>query len=157
MIDAALSFVRCVLRDGLAVPDGDIRLAGAPALAGGEGRQGIVMTLVNVEEDTVARNARPRRAPQETPPPLFVLTVLLSFDLPRYEDSLRHLSAAVRLLHDQPVFTAADATAANPFPASLAQLTLTPQNLTLEELGDLWTIVGCAYRPSAVYRVRMIH
>ena len=45
---------------------------------------------------------------------------------------------------------------ANPFPASLEKLVFEMVNMNFEELNNLWGVLGGAYFPSVVYKVRMV-
>lgn len=123
---------------------------GARGLGGGA-----VVTLVNFAEDPTSRQrARPIGDPQ---PLVLILTVLLSFDLPRYQDSLRHLGTVITLFQEKPVYTPNDASSTHPFSAGLQQLLLTREDMGAETLADLWRILGVPHVPSVVYQVRLIH
>ena len=43
-----------------------------------------------------------------------------------------------------------------PFPATLEKLTFEMVNMNFEELNNLWGVLGGAYFPSIVYKVRMV-
>jgi hypothetical protein len=73
-----------------------------------------------------------------------------------YATSLLHLSQTIELFQHKPAFTAANQSAANPFPAVLEKLILDFYSLNLEQLNHLWSILGGAYFPAVLYKVRLV-
>jgi len=161
MIHEALGYVRREIRTYLGVADAQVSLESARVLAGQNNIEGAYITLVNVEEEPVLRNlpnVRRVAGNLETiePPVSLNLYLLMSFEFQTYELSLLHLSNTIELFQSKRVFSAANEDAANPFPAGLEKLIFELHNMNFEALNNLWGVMGGAYFPSVVYKVRMV-
>jgi hypothetical protein len=60
------------------------------------------------------------------------------------------------LFQEKRVYTAGTASATNPFPAGLEKLIFELHNTNFEALNNLWGVMGGAYFPSVIYKVRMV-
>ena len=161
MIHEALSYIRRELRDRLPVADGEVMIESARVLAGQNNDLGAYITLVNVEEEPTLRNLptveRLGGALQRQEPPIHLnLYLLFSFEFLTYETSLLHLSNTIGLFQEKRVYTAANASVTNPFPAGLEKLIFELHNMNFEALNNLWGVMGGAYFPSVIYKVRMV-
>lgn len=129
----------------------DDSLSGAFSL-----KEKAILTLVNVEEDRVAR-------PQENyirgevktlyrKPPLHLnLYVLFSITKDDYRDSLMWLSYIMQFFQFQNVFTPIT------HPTLKAEkLIVDMHNLTFEQINHLWSTLGGKYLPSVLYKIRQI-
>lgn len=126
---------------------------------GGENK--IVLTLVNIENETVI----PKSILQSdgggnrilsSPPPVYLnLNVLLSayFQNTNYLESLKFLSASIMFFQRNQVMTKDKFHALS---GHVGKLTIEIVNLSLNELGNLWGQLGGKYLPSIMYKVRMI-
>src|SRR4051794_7121901 len=134
----------------LAAPDGS-----APR----EIENKMVVTLANIERETIALSRPSSTAPSGSPlqvsPPLNLnLYFLLSASFPSDgAQALRFLSASLGYLQAKPVFTPQTSSA---FPRGLQRLTVEMVNLSLTELQHVWAIAGAKYLPSAFYKARMV-
>lgn len=124
---------------------------------------GIYISLINLEEERVLRNTphveRISNKANYVEPPLYLnLYLLLAFKLANYATSLTHLDSTIELFQHRRWFSAEtqNAIGATPFPASLEKLVCEMVNMDMEELNNLWGVLGDAYFPSVVYRVRML-
>lgn len=120
----------------------------------------VVLTLINVERESVASNSSARYRPDGdamariTPPLNINLLILVSasFDS-NYTDSLKALSSVLRFFQGHPIFTRQ--TAAN-LPDSLERLSVEWTDMDLQSIYNLWSVLGGRYMPSVVYKARMI-
>lgn len=166
MIDAALDFLRDQLNATL-TPAGD-PAADTVAFVDGDKQQDAVVfklgtvsvLLVNLEEEGTLRSADPyaritpdgvrHRACPEVRLNLYVLFVA---HFPRYADSLRQLSEVVAHFQNHRVFTPANAPTLN---AKIGQLVVELVTLPFSELNEIWGALRTSYRPSVLYRVRLV-
>lgn len=158
MIDQALAYIRRDLRDRLALGGDEVLVESAQLLSRRNNRHGAYITLVNVEAEPVLSRLPAQRpgGPQQPAAPLqLILSLLFSFDCQSYEASLRQLAATIGLFHDKPLHSAAGAGADNPFPAGLESLAFELRNMSMADLHQLWAVMGGAYFPSVVYKVRL--
>ncbi|MBO7413608.1 MAG: DUF4255 domain-containing protein [Fibrobacter sp.] len=120
----------------------------------------LVLFLANIEKDTIAHaSAKPefdgfRNIVRANPIFLNLHVVLAAnFKASHYEESLKYLSKAVGFFQDHSVFDRAN----SPELASgLEKLILDVENLNLQEMSNLWSLLGCKYVPSIMYKVRTV-
>ncbi|HWR83759.1 MAG TPA: DUF4255 domain-containing protein [Candidatus Deferrimicrobium sp.] len=162
MINEALSYIRRKVRDGLDpnVSDGEVILGNIHALKENTNQRGVYISLVNLEEEATLKNTNHYRRnddawyPQQT---LYLnLYLLFAFNFQDYSASLIRLSKTVEFFLKNPVFPTSDESAANSFPTELEKLIFDIYNLNFEQLNHLWSILGGAYFPSVLYKVRLI-
>lgn len=161
MINEALSYIRRELRDHLSVADDQVMIESARTLSQNDNDEGAYITLVNIEEEPALRNLpnveRVGMALQRREPPVHLnLYVLFSFEFMTYETSLLHLSNTIGLFQEKRVHRADNASVGNPFPNGLEKLIFELHNMDFEALNNLWGVMGGAYFPSVVYKLRMI-
>lgn len=120
----------------------------------------VLVTLVNLERESVAENAEQRYRPigddfLRAPPPLNLnLVVLVSANFPdNYSDGFAVLSSVLSYLQARPVFDAANTP---DLPQGLQRLTIEWKEMSLSEVNNLWTVLGGRYLPSAVFLMRML-
>ena len=161
MIHEALAYIRRELRDRLPVADAEVMIESARVLSGQNNNLGAYITLVNVEEEPSLRNLptveRLGGALQRCEPPVHLnIYLLFSFEFQTYETSLLQLSNTIGLFQEKRVYTAANASATNTFPAGIEKLIFELHNMNFEALNNLWGVMGGAYFPSIIYKVRMV-
>ena len=161
MIHDVLSYIRRELRDRLPVADSQVMIESARALANDTNQEGAYITLVNVEEEPTLRNLPAvdrigASLVRQEPPVHMNLYLLFAFEFQTYEQSLLQLSNTIGLFQAKRVYTAANEAAGNPFPAGLQKLIFELHNMNFEALNNLWGVMGGAYFPSVVYKVRMV-
>ncbi len=121
----------------------------------------VVMFLVNVERETLpykassGRMGSGMRFADGQPPVHLNLSVMIAanFSGRHYPDALRYLSNAISYFQRNPVFDHSNTPALD---ARIYRLVLEIENLGVNELGNLWGILGGKYVPSILYKVRMI-
>ncbi|MDR3479531.1 MAG: DUF4255 domain-containing protein [Burkholderiaceae bacterium] len=119
----------------------------------------LVVSLVNLErEASAATNGVSTRAEggySRTSPALHLnlyILVTASF-VNNYPGALTFLSAALGFFQAKPNF---DAQSSPAFPREMERLSLELVSLSIQELNNLWAILGAKYLPSAMYKVRML-
>ena len=163
MIGDAIEFIRKELRAHLGVADDEVLINSARKLAEEQNPPGAYICLVNLEEESALRNTPhvERRAGQAhyVEPPVFLnLYLLFAFEFVNYSSSLVHLSKTVELFQSKRWFgpETQSGPGAIPFPASLEKLVFDMVNMDFEQLNNLWGVLGGAYFPSVVYKVRLV-
>jgi hypothetical protein len=161
MLVPSLEYVRKTLEKYIGDANIDVSINSARKLADQGNPAGIVISLVNVEEEGALRNTpNVRRSGLKTEyvePPLYMnLYLLFAFDFAKYETGLAHLAKTIELFQARRWFSAENSSAGNPFPAELEKLTFEMVNLTFEGLNNLWSVLGGTYLPSVVYKVRLL-
>jgi hypothetical protein len=163
VIADAIEFIRKEVRDHLGVADDEVIINSARKLVEEQNPPGAYISVVNVEEEPALRNLphveRRLGQSQYVEPPVFLnLSLLFAFEFLTYSASLVHLGKTVELFQTKRWFGAATQSGpgANAFPASLEKLVFEMVNMNFEELNNLWGVLGGAYFPSVVYKVRMV-
>ena len=161
MIHEAISYVRREVRDRVSLSDTEVIIESARVLNERLQAQGVSITLVNLEEEPCLRNEPTTERiagvlVRREPPVALNLYLLFAFEFQTYETSLAHLSSVIGLFQRQRAFTAATASAGNPLPTGLDGLIFELHNMNFEALNNLWGVMGGAYYPSVVYKVRLL-
>lgn len=160
MINDALDYIRRELRDHLGVTDAEVSIESARVLNDAQNTEGAYITLVNVEEETALRNLphteRIGGISQRREPPVHLnIYLLFAFEFQTYAASLLRLSQTIELFQSKRSFSQANERPTNPFPANLDRLTFEIYNLNFEALNNLWGVLGGAYHPSILYKLRI--
>lgn len=120
----------------------------------------LVMFLANVEKDSMTQTStKPEydgfRNIIHSKPIFLNLHIVLAanFKASHYEESLKYLSRAVGFFQDHSVF---DRTSFPELATGLEKLIVDVENLNLQEMCNLWSLVGCKYVPSVMYKVRTV-
>lgn len=162
MVGDAIEFIRKEVRDYLGVDNSEVIINSARRLAEDNNPSGAYISLVNVQEETALRNTphveRQLGQLKYIEPPVHLnLYLLFAFEFQTYATSLVHLSKTVELFQAKRWFSpATQAPAGNAFPATLEKLVFEMVNMNFEELNNLWGVLGGAYFPSVVYKVRLV-
>ena len=141
------------LRIGNASRALDDSLSGANSL-----KDKAILTLVNVEEDRVARQqenfSRGDVGTIYKQPPLYLnLYILFSINKDDYKDTLIWLSYIMQFFQHQKVFTP---TAYPNLDSGIQKIMVDLFNLNFEQVNHLWSTMGGKYLPSVMYKVRQI-
>ena len=116
------------------------------------GENKVLVTLVNIEKDTVSQNG----AVQHTSSPLNINLYILfsaSFAAANYPEALRFLSFVMGYLQQKNVFNRANTPQLD---GAIEKLVFEMESLTLERMSSVWTALGAKYMPSVMYRMRML-
>ncbi len=120
----------------------------------------LVVFLANINKDTTFNNLPASGHATTTsftsPAPLSLnlyIIVAASFDVARYQESLKYLSSAMSCFQQQPII---DRHSSPELADSIERLILDIENVDINDLSNLWGILGGQYIPSILYRVRMV-
>jgi len=122
----------------------------------------VIISLVNIEEDRISRpvNNYVKLAQQNLPqviyknPPVFLnLEILFTAYYSDYQSSLLFLSYIIKFFQYQNVFTTLNAP---DLPQQIDEVIFDLKTLSLQDLNNLWGILGSKYIPSVMYKVRLV-
>jgi hypothetical protein len=121
----------------------------------------IVVSLVNIERDTVAQRehrpgANPLARALSSPEPVhLVLSVMFAanFGGTNYTEALKLISGTIGFFQSRPVF---DQRNTPELDRRIDRLALDIANLSVADLSNLWSILSGHYVPSVLYRMRMV-
>jgi hypothetical protein len=161
MLVPALEYLRKTLEKYIGDANVDVSIASARKLVDQGNPAGIVISLINVQEETALKNTPNvrRTGPriEYVEPPVYLnLYLLFAFDFAKYETGLAHLAKTIELFQQRHWFSAENSVPGNPFPAELEKLNFEMVNLSFEELNNLWSVLGGTCLPSVVYKVRLV-
>jgi hypothetical protein len=161
MIDDAVSYIRREVVQHLGVADTDVIAGNVHTLKDDSSVRGLYVSVANLEQESTLRNTphairRNGAIHYQEPPVHLNLYLLFTADFGNYLASLLRLSQTIELFQSKRVFEASNAAAGNPFPSTLEKLVFDYHNLNFEQLNHLWGVLGGAYFPSAVYKVRLV-
>ena len=140
---------------------GNVSLIGTNEENGNLNNQ-VIISLVNVEEDRISRpvNNYVKVAQQNIPqviyknPPVFLnLDILFTAYYSDYQSSLLFLSYIIKFFQYQNVFTTLNAP---DLPQQIDEVIFDLKTLSLQDLNNLWGILGSKYIPSVMYKVRLV-
>jgi Pvc16 N-terminal domain len=161
MIAEALSFIthemNIYLKDKLGLQEDAVLLSDIKRQDGSiaiQGENKVVITLLNIEQETIAKNNRPAIGQAAKHPVSLKLTVLFSayFGSNNYTESLRFISIVISFLEDNAVFTSSN----NPtLDTRINKLSFEMENYNTEMLQQSWATLGANYMPSVIYKMRM--
>ncbi len=121
----------------------------------------LVLFLTNIEKDPVPQANAVRatgfdgRAPVGSRSLYLNLYVMLAanFSGSNYPEALKFISKAIAFFQMQPVF---DKQSTPDLDSRIDKLVLDIENLNIQDLSNLWGLLGGKYLPSVYYRVRMV-
>jgi len=121
----------------------------------------LVLLLTNIEKDTLPQSTTARasgfdgRALIGSRSVHLNLSVILAanFSGSNYAEALKFISKAIAFFQMQPVF---DKHSSPDLDSRIDKLVLDIENLNIQDLSNLWGLLGGKYLPSVYYRVRMV-
>lgn len=121
----------------------------------------LVFLLTNIEKDTMPQGSAARatgfdgRAVVGSRSLYLNLYVMLAanFSGSNYPEALKFISKAIAFFQMQPVF---DKRSTPDLDSRIDKLVLDIENLNIQDLSNLWGLLGGKYLPSVYYRVRMV-
>jgi hypothetical protein len=129
----------------------------------------IVITLVNIEEESTLKNQSAQRRPfaataiYQNPPVFLNLYILFTcnYSGPNYVDALKRLSHIIRFIQSKNSFEASSSVAIGDVDLTntdIAELrfTLELYTLTFEQINHLWGSLGGRQVPFAMYKLRLV-
>jgi len=160
MIKRSLEYLSEELASGIGVNESDVTINNLNTLQN-ENAQGIVVSLLNVEEEATLKNVphvsrKNERLMYREPPVFLNLNVLMAFEFEDYGTSLQRLEDTVQFFQNKRRFTADNERPENPFPVGAKKLILDLQQLSFEHLNHIWSISGGTHFLSLFYKIRLI-
>jgi hypothetical protein len=121
----------------------------------------IVLSLVNVEREAAAnggswpmRGGGPEAFGRVSPPLALNLLLLITASFSsNYGEALKVLGSAMGFFQGKPSFNAQNSAS---FPTEMEKLSMELVNLSIQEVNNVWAILGAKYMPSVIYKMRML-
>ncbi len=120
----------------------------------------VALSLINIERETYSKNlnaggAGLSRSAVSNQPVYLNLYVMVSicFGGNNYLESMKFLSNTIAFFQRHPVF---DHSNSPEMDDRIEKLVLDIENLSIQDLSNLWGVLGGKYFPSVLYRVRMV-
>lgn len=131
--------------------------------------ENIVITLVNIEEESALKNQSPLKRPfikgavYQNPPVYLNLYILFTcnFSGDHYQLALRRLSYIIQFVQSRNSFSTSSSVAANTLDLSQSdvselEFTLELYSLTFEQINHLWGSLGGRQVPFAMFKMRLV-
>jgi hypothetical protein len=162
MINEAIS---CIVSELNATPPGIDTAAGNISEIGtgnntSNADRQIIVSLVNIEENRMSRDpinyARVGTGMVTKNPPVHLNLTLLFTALKSdtvYTTALENLQRVIQFFQSKYVFDHTNSTSLDP---AIEKLTLEMYSISIEQLNQLWAILGGKYQPSVLYKMRMV-
>jgi hypothetical protein len=118
----------------------------------------IIVSLIKIEEDRISRSQDnyirvDQQVTYRNPPVYLNLDILFTANYENYKTALLLLSFVIQFFQFQNVFTPQNSP---DLPAGVEELIFDMKTLSLQDLNNLWGILGSKYIPSIVYKMRLI-
>lgn len=163
MIFPAMDVIRQELNAGGVLAElGNISELASPAgnITGSDAD--IIISLVNIEENRVSRNPQGYLKSGtdlylKNPAVHLYLTLLFTSakNEAGYEKAILHVQEVVQFFQTKYVFDHLNTPSLAVYPG-IDKLILDMVTLSLEQLNNLWSVLGGKYQPSVLYRMRMV-
>lgn len=118
----------------------------------------VSMLLVNIEQEKTMRRAEPYRGLRAdgsigavSPELRLELCILFAAHFRQYETGLKTLSGIVHFFQQNPIFSDNAQ-----LPEGIGRLDVELLSLPMTQQNDIWALLRATYRPSLLYRVRLI-
>lgn len=159
MLYPAIENIQRVLNDGI---NPSTSIANVVEIVNGGDEQNdtdIIISLVNIEEVRLARDQQyvvkvDGVLLPKNPPVHLDLSLLFTAYGAGYENNIRNLQEVIAFFQKQPAFKATEF--AELAADGIERLTMEMVTLGLEQLQQLWSMLGGKYQPSVLYKMRML-
>jgi len=115
----------------------------------------VCVFVQNIEEEKMLKNTS-FQANAGMAPPIFIniyLVIAANFPEPNYDESLRYISMVIEFFQGKPLF---DKSNTQELPPSVEKIVLEFYNQSIQDLNNLWSLIGAKYIPSVVYKVKLL-
>jgi hypothetical protein len=167
MITQALAFIANQINLAFFTPNGSPRviLGNVAALNDADYNEpNVLLSMVNIEEEVLLRNPenffkRNNSTVYKNPPMHFNITIIFGAyrtDPDReqvYTDAVSYIQRVIGFFQRESVFEPSNSP---DLPAGIEKLVFELMNYNIEQLHNLWTMLGGKYVPSVVYKMRMV-
>jgi hypothetical protein len=167
MITQALNFIANQINLAFFTPNGSPRviLGNVAALNDADYNEpNVLLSLVNIEEEVLLRNPenffkRNNSTVYKNPPMHFNITIIFGAyrtDPDReqaYTDAVSYIQRVIGFFQRENVF---DPVNSPDLPAGIEKLVFELMSYNIEQLHNLWTMLGGKYIPSVIYKMRMV-
>ena len=130
----------------------------------------IILSVVNIEHDTTAKNPNtylPYTAQGNTvkkyknPAQNLIISLLFSAytkeqKTSKYQDGIKKLEHIIRCFQEQNVFYIEGTSEVNPENTNHTKIILEMESLNMNQLNQLWSMLGNKYMPSVLFKMKMI-
>lgn len=117
----------------------------------------VLVTLVNLEQESAMKYNTPPKIGEINAklnvPFNFNLGVLFTSVFNNYDEALKFLSAVIYFFQNKNVFDHHNSPGLDP---SISRLIFEITKLDYQEMQSLWAIMGTTYRPSILFKIRML-
>ncbi len=118
-----------------------------------EGRDAIIASLVNIQQERTNLNVPVSGHLKKNPPINLNLYLLFAADYNNYHTGLERLSAVIAYFQSKTVFTPQNTPG---LPDTVDKVTVDMISLDFQELSNFWTAVGSKILPAVIYKLRML-
>lgn len=115
----------------------------------------ICVFVQNIEEEKLLKNTS-FQANAGMAPPMFInvyIVIAANFPEPNYNEALRYISLVIEFFQGKPLF---DRSNTPELPPSVDKVALEFYNQSIQDLNNLWSLIGAKYIPSVFYKVKML-
>jgi len=163
MIDQTLQFIRNQLSedDVLDLGLNDIITDNFHTLQSSPNREGVFISLVNIEEEKTLKNKPSyirlnNQLKRIEPAVVLNLYVLFAFKLSQYNTSIIKLSQVISFFQQHKFFSFNPNTDTQFFDPPIDRLIFELHNMNFEQLNHIWSVLGGNHYPSVLYKVRIV-
>lgn len=124
-----------------------------------ENKNKIVITLINLDYQTLKPYSDQRQKLGSgaymamSSPQRFNIDILISLNFENYDEALKFLGAVLSFFQTNPSFNVDEY---SNLPKGIEKLQLDIEQMTYVEMHNLWSAIGAKYKPSIVYKTRMV-
>lgn len=163
MIEQTLQFIRTRLSNDSKINlDADeIILDNLHTLQSNPNREGLFLSLVNIEEEKTLKN-KPTyirlnsQLKRIEPAVVLNLYVLLAFKMGQYDASITKLSQVIGFFQTNKWFSFNDMSETQLFDPPIDRLIFELYNVNFEQLNHIWSVLGGNHYPSVLYKIRIV-
>ena len=170
MIDQVLVFLKDQINDYLPIktdaPDNNVVFLGTTqAESAVLAKNAITVLLINLEEERTFRSGSMSSIVIESnmnhplnPDLSLNLYVLFAANFEDYSKNLQYLSTVIAFFQSHPIFESHNYPAlhSDSDNSGIEKLTMEFVSLPWDQLRNVWSVLGMTYKPSVIYKVRMI-
>jgi hypothetical protein len=121
----------------------------------------IIVSLLNVIEDSVLVNNTPRQGsegePDEFSGMAYQYVILFTACHETYKIALENLSKTIEFFASQKALSPSNSLSKTPFPGKNMNIIMEMQTLTTEELNQIWSVLKVRMHPFACYKLQMVN